>query len=180
MQELDEWIAIIISLFSLCVSICTIIYNRKKVRCEITMKLLSDWCLNLNTNMTRSRKIVEGFNKEQCKNLYDNKKFIVSSEAYKEICIRMDKKLDDNCQEKELSDQEVNTLRDDVIKYLNLLETILAARQYNVADDKLIRNEFQYLVKAESGECVLSVFREATGDKNLFPAITKFCNDMNK
>lgn len=135
--------------------------------------------------MTRSRKIVENFNKEQCKKLFNNEVFAVSPTQYKEICKRLpqesnkEEKLNSDSMVK-LSPLEVNLLRDDVIKYLNLLESILAARQFKIADNKLIKNEFKYLVKSKSGECVLSVFREAMGDKEAYPAIKKFCDDMNK
>ncbi len=178
-------IGVLVTAIELGILIYQTVINRKKERCDLTVKLLLDWSLNLNSNMTRSRKIVENFSKEQCKKLFNNEVFSVSPTQYKEICNRLIQgktkmKAIESEKMVKLSPCEVNTLRDDVIKYLNLLESILAARQFKIADNKLIKTEFKYLVKSKSGECVLSVFREAMNDIESYPAIKKFCEDMNK
>ncbi len=156
--------------------------NQKNECCKLTIDLLLNWSQNLTSDMSRSRKIVEQFDIEQCKKLFDNELFEVKPKQYKYICRRIYKRDPYFLSNRviKLKPLEVNTLRDDVIKYLNLLESILAARQYGVADDELITKEFKYLVKSKSGECVLSVFREAMGDIESYPAIKKFCEDMNK
>ena len=173
---------LIVTAIELVALIYQTIRNRKKERCDLTVNLLLNWSLNLNSNMTRSRKIVESFNKEQCKSLFNNELLKVQPDQYREIYKRCNNEdwnsYDDNMIE--LKPSEINTLRDDVMKYLNLLESVLVARQYGIADNKLIKTEFKYLVKSKSGECVLSVFREAMGDIESYPAIKKFCEDMNK
>ena len=156
--------------------------NRKKECCDLTIKLLLDWSLNLSSDMSRSRKIVEQFDIEQCKKLFENELFEVKPKQYKYICRRVYKKDPHILLNRviKLKPLEVNILRDDVIKYLNLLESVLAARQYGVADDKLITKEFKYLVQPQSGQSVLNVFIEAMNDIESYPAIKKFCEDMNK
>ncbi len=184
-----DLLALIISIILMIIAVIELTQLRKQLNmnketecCKMTIDLLLSWSQNLTSDMSRSRKIVEQFDIEQCKKLFDNELFEVKPKQYKYICRRIYKRDPYFLSNRviKLKPLEVNTLRDDVIKYLNLLESILAARQYGVADDELITKEFKYLVKPQSGECVLSVFREAMNDKNSYPAIKKFCEDMNK
>lgn len=71
-------------------------------------------------------------------------------------------------------------LRSWVVKYLNLLETIMYAWQSGVIDKEIIEKEFEYLVKTErDGSVVLERYRKFSGQEN-YPGIYSFCKNMEE
>lgn len=70
---------------------------------------------------------------------------------------------------------EIITIRSYIMDYLNLLESILVAWYYHVADRQMIEDQFEYLATADNGMDVLSKFRQAIDGNNCFPCIERFC-----
>ncbi len=145
---------------------------------DTTLNVLTTWTNGLTSDMVRSRKIVEKFSLDNCKSLYNCETFNVTSAEYKEICVRMGNP-DKKAEEKSLNTEEINTLRDDCIKYLNLLEVVLSSRILNTVNSEIIEKEFRYLVKPENKDSVLQNFRIACGGKSAYPSIEDYCEKIS-
>ena len=98
-----------------------------KTNSDTTLNVLLAWTNGLTSNMTRSRKIVEKLSKDQCKLLFECKTFKVTSDIYIEICVRIGNKVPEEITENYLNADEINNLRYDCIRYLNLLEVVLTS-----------------------------------------------------
>lgn len=78
----------------------------------------------------------------------------------------------------ELTKEQIKKLRHLIITYLNLLESILVAWQYSIADREIIEDQFSYLVSPKEGHNVLEDFRIASGSQESYPAIEIFCSHL--
>ncbi|MBQ8903130.1 MAG: hypothetical protein IJY73_02375, partial [Oscillospiraceae bacterium] len=154
--------------------------DKIKTNSDTTLNVLVIWTNGLTSNMTRSRKIVEKLNKEQCQSLFDCNSFKVTSDIYKEICIRMGKNEPKDDSQHNLTSEEINVLRDDCIKYLNLLEVVLTSLQLNTVNSSVIEQQFKYLVKPKDKESVLQNFRISCGGKEAYPSIEEYCDKILK
>lgn len=76
-----------------------------------------------------------------------------------------------------LTVQQTAEFRALVVKYLNLLETIMCAWWFSSVDKKIIEMEFQYLMEPTQGRNILRDFRQAIGDSS-YPAIQAFEQHM--
>lgn len=78
-------------------------------------------------------------------------------------------------QEIELTKRQVRKLRHCIISYLNLLESILVAWQYSIADREIIEDQFSFLFSPKEGHNALQDYRIACGAEEAYPAIAIFC-----
>jgi hypothetical protein len=72
-----------------------------------------------------------------------------------------------------LTVQQSAELRALLVKYLNILETIMCAWSYSSVDQGIIEKQFSYLMVEQDNRRMLRNFREAIGVQN-FPEIAKF------
>ena len=70
-------------------------------------------------------------------------------------------------------------LRWEIITYLNILESVFIAYRHNVADKKIIKEQFRYLVNPTENHFVLEEFRKASGEEN-YPGIRDFAKELLK
>ena len=149
-----------------------------KTNSDTTLNVLLAWTNGLTSNMTRSRKIVEKLSKDQCKLLFECKTFKVTSDIYIEICVRIGNKVPEEITEHDLNADEINTLRDDCIRYLNLLEVVLTSCKLDAVNSDIIEQQFRYLIKPKHKESVLQNFRISCGGKEAYPAIEAYCDKI--
>ena len=154
--------------------------DKIKANSDTTLNVLLAWTNGLTSNMTRSRKIVEKLSKEQCQSLFDCKSFKVTSDVYKEICVRLGDNVPEENVEHELNTDEINTLRDDCIRYLNLLEVVLTSCRLDAVKSDIIQEQFRYLIKPNDKDSVLHHFRVSCGSKVAYPAIEEYCDKILK
>ena len=152
--------------------------DKIKANSDTTLNVLLAWTNGLTSNMTRSRKIVEKLSKEQCQLLFECKTFKVTSNIYKEICVRLGDKVPEKTVEHELKADEINALRDDCIRYLNLLEVVLTSCRLDAVNSDIIEEQFRYLIKPEDKDSVLHYFRASCGSKAAYPAIEAYCDKI--
>ena len=79
-----------------------------------------------------------------------------------------------------LSSAQVSKLRWLTISYLNMLESILVAWQYSVADRGIIEAQFSYLFDSSNCFATLTNFRMACGGDSSYPAIEVFAANVKK
>ena len=77
-----------------------------------------------------------------------------------------------------LNEAEVSVLRWQTIKFLNNLESVMSAWRHNTATQKIIEEEFGYLLDTREGGSALEEFRNAAGGEEAFPAIAEFVKHL--
>ena len=156
--------------------------EHEEQRRQKTVDVLLEWNKSLERETSFAERIVETFDTEQCRKLFQKEPFKVNEETHKELCeICCNKNVSDcnSCTKDERGDYTVSgrqllELRWYIISYLNTLETVLIAWQQSAVDRKMIEREFAYLYSAEKGWDVLSAFRTAAGGMKAYPVIDQF------
>jgi hypothetical protein len=59
-----------------------------------------------------------------------------------------------------------------------MLEIVLTAWKDNIADQDILKNEFQPLYNPQSGDYMLEKFRQASGGASSYPSISKFVQSL--
>ncbi len=173
-------LGIILIVIQILLSYLQIKKDHERSRREFTIGLMKDWTLNLSHSSSAARKLAESFDIAQCKAVYNHQTLKLPKEANEKIISVLqdvlvdDEKLDEEGDQIILKEKHVAHLKFLLITYLNTLETILMAWKLSVADKNILEHEFSYLVKPEEGHEALSVFRQAVGGKNCYPAIHDF------
>ncbi len=155
-------------------------------RRQKTVDMMLSWSASLKRATSTAEKIVERFDKEQCRALYLEKPFMVNSEIKQmlcSICGMANTNECSSCQKNsselyEVSGKQLLELRWHIISYLNTLETVLVAWQQGTVDKKIVEHEFSYLYNDEKGWDVLSHFRIAAGGDKAYPVISEFCETL--
>ena len=154
--------------------------DHERSRREKSVDLLLDWTKTLKEDSSLARKIVEGIEGGQVRNLYNQEETRVPVK-HKELLMKVlgaDEKLEEENGYVILPGDKAAKLRWHVMTYLNILESILVAWQYSVVDREIIEHQFSYLFAPERGHSALEDFRIAAGGENSFPAIAVFANHI--
>ena len=142
------------------------------------IELIQFWSTNLSTKQSAARMLVEKLNFEQSKSLFNKEPFTidVKHKDYLAMCLRASSNINSLIKNDRihLSIKEVIQIKEGVVDFLNLLESILSAWRHNVADRDIIKEEFHFLVLPEEGHYVLENFRKAAGVRATSPAIDEF------
>lgn len=175
--------------------------EHEKGRREKAVELLLSWTLNVKPEANSAMKIVERFNKEQCVALQKEEQFSVDCILYSEIEAIVPSKMKTDLEEKDLKSRcencngdkkaqcvhdieltlkQVKKIRYLIISYLNLLESVLVAWQYAIADKEIIEQQFAFLVRPKESKNCLEDFRVACGSENSYPAIETFCRTLEE
>lgn len=168
--------------------------DHERSRREKAVDLLFLWTKNLDEYSSRARKFAENLSEENLKSIYSGEGFSFPKK-YKEqyeSCFsegsqkgkeRDEKTPTKTVEEKDVIDVDAKNsayIRWRLIKYLNLLESILSAWAYKIADEDLIENQFSYLFETEGSSKALKKFREIAGGVNSYPSIELFEREMQK
>jgi len=153
--------------------------DHERSRRENSVELLLEWTKNVDQNDALARRIVESLSDEETRNLYNQDETKVSIKYKRHLISVLSKKLpnDDIKEENDcmiITGEDVTKLRWIVMRYLNLLESILVAWQYSIVDRDIIEHQFSYLFVPEHGHEALRRFRIAAGGEKTFPAIEVF------
>ena len=185
------WISIltmIISITAIIISAITAWYTIRKdherSRREKALELVMQWSINLSSNRKSSlaRKYVEKFDEKQARSLI-NQEEIAFNENETELCSKIRKLLSINMEigkdyERKLTMEESSELRWIIICYLNMLESVLSASFHGVADNEIIRQQFQYLYNPANGDYVLEKIRKVC--PGCYPATDSFYEEIKQ
>ena len=207
MNTVLEWITAVSTAFLAIIAIYTVFVAIKQIkilvkqtqddhersRREKAVDLLFIWTKNLDEFSSRTRKFAENLSKENLKSIYNEEIFSFPKkyETMYYSCFKendnKEEKENDNKEEKfgekeeiEVSSRNSAYIRWQLIKYLNLLESILSAWASNIADKVLIENQFSYLFEKEGSSKALKEFREIAGGIDSYPSIELFERKMLK
>lgn len=102
--------------------------------------------------MEHAKNIVERFSIEQCRKLYLVEEFEISKLLYQDMTeVFSNNKKTTDSNDISLDKAEARRLKHLITSYLNLLESILVAWQYSIADKEIIENEFSSLYDTKVG-----------------------------
>lgn len=155
--------------------------DHERARRDRAVDLIADWARNLNQRASAARKLVETFDAAQSKALFAQEEFRIEAKH----AGLLDSALAGQGPKPESGMLLVNTemsseLRWQIVTFLNNLEAIAAAWRHDVADTKIIEEEFRYLISEEKGQYILEQFRIAAGMARTYPAISKFVEHIRK
>ena len=193
-QGLATFIAIGSLIFA-SVQIKQFVDNRQKqyeqLRRSKTVDMVIHYAQNVKKETKTIEKIVLTFSDEQCKKLYNCSPFYVSSRTrdkicdicpYKEECIQITDETNKPCYTKDgeknleysIHGPILRFIREQVISYLNTLESVMLAWQLGIVDRKTIEEQFAFLDKKRPQERALQSFRRIAGGGQSYPAIEHF------
>ncbi len=150
--------------------------DHERSRREKAVDLILEWSKNLNEKSSIARKFAETLDAQKSLSLFKQEPFEIDSKSLELFFGYIGKKKEEGNDKYKLTFEEVTKVRWDVIKYLNVLESILSAWRHNIADNEMIREQFKYLVKPSEGHDVLKEFRKAA--ENSYPAIDEFVSKL--
>ena len=146
-----------------------------------TVKVVMEWSKSLLKDSNIAIKIINDFNQNQCKNLYEHQSFTIEKKTrnkYCYICSSQGSCNKENCDLKsentyEMSGKHLAHLRYHVIRYLNLLESALISWKENIVDKELIEYEFIFLLDNNFEDFITYAKIESS-----YPVILNFCKTL--
>lgn len=164
--------------------------DHERSRREKTLDMIMNWACELSPETHLAVKIVEKFDKDQCKDLYNTKPFKVKKKIYNDIrelygvnekkAKRKYKfiKVNNNAKYIMLRGYYLKKLRFSVIKYLNVLEAVLVGWQNGILDKDIVERQYAYLYDRKQDKNCLQDFRNAAGSEKSYPAIEMFLTKL--
>ncbi len=155
--------------------------QHEELRRVKTIELLSNWNNSLKKESRLAEKIVETFDNDQCKRLYDYNSFHVDETAHKMICQMCSEKNKETCTKCQkdangmylVEGAILTELRGNVTNYLNNLEIVALAWDQAIVDKEVIVTQFSFL-HTPGVKTALSNYRNIAGGGNSFPALADF------
>jgi hypothetical protein len=122
------------------------------------------------------RRFAESLNKAQSQLLCEGKTFEVDV-ASKSLLPHDLIQQQDNNGRVQVDESACRAIKIQLMKYLNILETVATAWRHNIADREIIEEEFKSIVSVKTNAFVLEEFRLATG---IYPSIAEFTEAIKK
>lgn len=161
--------------------------DHERSRREKSVELLMEWTKQIKKEGAVARKIIETFDAEQCRELFNQQEIKIAkkhkkllSEFFKGNSFEEGEGAEENDNDITLSESQSAELRWHAVSYLNSLESVLVAWQYSVVDRDVIEQQFSYLFKPADGHAALHDFRVAAGGEKSYPAIEVFSNHVEE
>lgn len=179
-----------VGLFSILFAVRQMHADHERSRREKTLDMIMNWACELSPETHLAVKIVEKFDKDQCKNLYNTKPFKVKKKIYNDIrelygenekkAKRKYKfiKVNNNAKYIMLRGYYLKKLRFSIIKYLNVLEAVLVGWQNGILDKDIVERQYAYLYDRKQDKNCLQDFRNAAGSEKSYPAIEMFLTKL--
>ena len=149
--------------------------------------LMMEWSKGISKHGSITRQFIEKLDKNQCNALANQEPFTISValESFFSKCLVQATQAEDKDIIKnasgviEVTKAQASILRSGMVGYLNLLESILSARHYGIADRDMIKEQFAYLYDEKEGHFMLNGYRQALGVKKL-PSIHAFYLELKE
>lgn len=156
-----------------------LVADHERSRRERAIDVLARWADSLDKAHPSARTLVESFSLEHCQKLKDKEGFKISSEKEELVKNVLHGYIEEDPPKIDgdhliLDDNHASHIYFLCISHLNSLEIALQSWLVNVADEKILEDELQYLIKPEKRYFVLEKLREVLGGKECYPAIHEF------
>lgn len=166
--------------------------DHERSRRELAVNLLREWTTGLAVETAPAIRLVRTLNTDQCEKLVERESFTLdNTKAHRELVIAcLEEKFPEITQDNQFSETSSelklqisskysNYIRFLAVRYLNLLESIMAAWYESVAQPRIIEGQFVFLRSGK--ETDLKTFRAAfqkLNNADAFPCVTNFVANM--
>lgn len=164
-----------------------------QLRRDKTVDLVIFYSEKITKETKTIEKIVSSLSDEQCQDLYNCTPIIVEERTKKKICeicprhelclkniSEVGSELCKKDEEYVIDGETLYLIRNNVVSYLNTLESVLLAWQLGIVDQQVIEEQFKFLDKKRQRERALETFRTIAGSGQSYPAIEKFYQHLDK
>ena len=153
--------------------------DNERARSEKAIEMIELWNRVYKRETSAVRKIVEAFDDEKARLLFNGEQINIPSSQKSSVDISLKKSgltvvVDQDSKTIKLDEPAVAIIRYQATAFLNIFECIALAWQHNVADRKMIEQEFSSFVDEQKGFTILETFRNVNGGINTYPAILAF------
>ena len=153
--------------------------DHERSRRERAVEALGTFFRTLDRAHPSARTLVESLGQAECEKLKLKKGFRIPKEKHDLVMNVLHGYVDSNPPRIEgdsvvLSDNHAAHIYFLCISHLNSLEIALQSWLVNIADEDMLEQELQYLVKPDQGHYVLPTFRDVVGGRASYPAIHEF------
>ena len=142
-------------------------------RRKVGLERIESWTNKLTKKSSLARKIVESFDENQCKSLFNEDEIKVPDKLQKSLSLYFEKEINIDSNFCIIDEGQSSVLRWEIITYLNSLEQVLISWRHNIADKSLIEEQFSYLYDTTNNHTALERFRSVAGNLN-YPSINEF------
>lgn len=155
--------------------------DHERSRKSFAVELMMKWVDNLHNNSFGVRRFVESLEKENCEKLEKAEAFQVDANQLqlakyvlkREFPEAASLTIGENGEKAKICTVHSLFIRSMAIKYLNLLECIMAAWDHGFADRSIIESEFRPIVIGDNDQEIAMKYLRLAGD-NSFPSLNRF------
>jgi hypothetical protein len=149
--------------------------DHDRSRRENSINYLFEWSKGLLRSSSLARRLVEELNDDQTKALADEHELTIDKK-YKDLVLGVLSVVPkDGLNESDrgiiLYRSQVADIRWQVVRYLNILESVFVAARHGVANREILVEQFNYLYDKGKRHYVLKKFREVLGGAEAYPAL---------
>jgi hypothetical protein len=194
MDKLPEWITAIGTL----VTAGGVLFLRKQLelmriqidadhersRRENSINYLFEWSNGLLRSSSLARRLAEELNDDQTKALAKEEPLTLNKK-HKDLVLGVLSAVPKSGLEETphgivLDKSQVADIRWQLVRYLNILESIFVAARHGVASKEILIEQFHYLYDKKEGHYVLKKFREAMGGAEAYPALDDLERELSE
>ena len=152
--------------------------DHDRSRRERAVEFILGWARNLDRRGTAARKLVEKLPFEQAKALFQQEAFEIDAKHHDHVESVFLELPPVEGQKFQIDVKLSAELRWLTVTYLNNLEAVIAAWRHKVADERIIAEQFRYLVSPVDNQFILERFRQAANGDTNYPAIAQFVRKL--
>lgn len=168
-------------ILALFISLKSLKADHDRSRRHMAVEMLKFWVVSLDNHTSSASKFVEKLNRNQCIAIYNGEEFdltdIEEIDALKK-CFDKNEMPDElhnvTSTPIKVSASTSYHIRQLIVHYLNMLETIMLSAHHNIADKEIVHEQFKYIYDKTTGKTILKQFREANNAGDYFPAISQY------
>jgi len=157
--------------------------DHDRSRRENAINYLFEWSRGLFQSASLARRLAEGLTEQQTLELIHERPLRLSAEKKNLVLGVLSKVPQEGLLEQNgeitLKEREVSDVRWQLVRYLNILESIFAAARHNVADKDILIEEFGFLHSPTEGFHLLKKFRDAMGADS-YPALMELDEELEQ
>jgi hypothetical protein len=156
--------------------------DHERSRRENSINYLFEWTKGLLRSSSLARRLVEVLDERQTKALVREEELTLSK-FHKDLVLGVlsavpPPTLKETADEIHLDKRQVAEIRWQVVRYMNILESIFVAARHKVADKNILVEQFDFLFNPEEGHYFLKKFREAMGGAKAYPALSELEEEL--
>ncbi len=160
-----------------------VIADHERSRRENAINYVFEWSTGVLRGGSLARRLAENLDEQGTRDLVNERPLKFPADKKGHLLGVLSKVPEGGLQEKDgqilLGESEVSEIRWQLVRYLNILESIFAAARHNIADKEILIEQFGFLVSPREGHHLLKRFREALGTEG-YPSLSELEKELEK